>query len=238
MNALIQKYKNVCKFCLGTSQELTTLGTKELEDVETIRELMGAEITENNSDFAKVIQNAICFKCASNIIVFRDFRVECNEKYKAFQKEFADVQKAPKEVSVQTFVCEHCYQFFKTEEILNSHKANVHETDTTISVDAMDIDLSCAPQVENVPEEETISEVESYECNDCHRKFLPEDHSIYLAHCRNVHPKKVPCPFGCLVDTQDKDNPVRTKRKLFKNLYFLANHLQKKHFMVKQETVT
>lgn len=250
MNVLIEKYKNCCKFCFGPNQDLITLGTKELEDVEVIKELMGAEITNENADYAKVIKNAVCFKCASNLIVFRNFRIQCNEKLNVFKKEFEQVQKSPKEVIPQKFVCEFCLEYYDSEGILSTHKMQNHRNEPSAFSEPMEIDTSCNREqnLNNISEDGTsCSEIdynenkitEYYECNDCHRKFLPEDHAIYLAHCRNVHQKKVPCPFGCLVTPMDKENPVRPKRKLFKNLYYLANHLQKQHFdVVKQETLS
>lgn len=242
MNVLIEKYNNCCKFCLEINQDpsanLHVLGADELEDVATIKELMGCEIIDDNADYAKVLKNAVCYKCASQIISFQNFRTACNEKFKTFKNEFDQVRRG-KQVQPQIFVCDACFTKHGSEDLLRLHKKHVHKNNLPeVSDDNMEIDESCGQPSLIVSEDEDDGDqndnriTEYYECKDCHRKFLPEDKSIYRAHCRTCHPKKVPCPFGCLVTPLDKDNPVRAKKKLFKNFYYLANHLQNQHLNV------
>lgn len=243
MDALFAKYQNCCKFCFKKIQgDPIPLGTKELDEVNLIKQLMGPEIVEENADYGKVLKNEVCFKCASNIILFKNFRKECNDVFKTFKKEFDQARSGKRAASSVKFVCEFCYKYYDSEAILNFHKKHTHKNQLApLNDDFMDIDVSCGQQSHVSEEDDEIDHNENkisefYECNDCHRKFLPEDKLIYLDHCKIIHPKKVSCPFGCHVNPTDKNNPVPAKRKVFKNMYFLANHLQKIHFAaVKKE---
>lgn len=131
-----------------------------------------------------------------------------------------------------TFACEFSASSafnttYQSQKLLNFHKKHSNKNQPAPFNDSMNIDGQ--PSHIFSEEDDEIELTEFYECKDCHRKFLPEDHLIYLAHCRDVHPKKVSCSFRCMVAPTRKKKKPRPG-KLFKNMYYLANHLQNIHF--------
>lgn len=214
MNTLATKYKNLCKFCHNTLDS-DSIALETLSDIKTIEKLLGPRLIENNERHAKIRKNEICSKCSSTVLNFIAFRKECLAKEEIFREDFAIAEK---------------YEA-KAQELLRKNDAKIDENDAE-----MDVDESSRENLEVEENNNAQSSSSPFVCDDCDRKFGPDQKSMFLSHCRNVHPKKVPCPFGCLAIKIGEQNHIGPrKQKIFRNLHFLAKHIQTQHLMIKSE---